>query len=127
YLLATDTDTKVVLEVLDATGEVLWTKDGETTAGYHEVPWRSERRRGPPGAGGAGGPGRGRGNDGPRPGRFAVRLRFGEQQQTLAFSVHDRRGASSLLGAAPSEAREVSDEDEEGGEQGEADEGERDR
>ncbi|MCA8948334.1 MAG: hypothetical protein KDE27_02460, partial [Planctomycetes bacterium] len=53
YLLATDTDTKVVLEVLDATGEVLWTKDGETTAGYHEVPWRSERRRGPPGAGGA--------------------------------------------------------------------------
>lgn len=103
YVLAHDRDDDVLLEVLDATGAVLWTQQGDKTAGYHEVPWRSERRRG-----------RGRQDDGPRPGSFVIRVTAGGTSDARTFTVHDRRGRESLLGAWPGELFEALDGDEEG-------------
>ncbi|MBL8754194.1 MAG: hypothetical protein JNK15_12910, partial [Planctomycetes bacterium] len=113
YLLQMDSDTPVTLEVLDATGTVLWKKDGPTTAGYHEVAWATERGRGPFGQGGGGGrQGQGRGNDGPRAGTFAIRTSRGQQTSTQAFTVHDRRGPIGVLGAWPAEADDAEGETE---------------
>ncbi len=112
YLLAQDSDSKITVEVVDAAGVVLWTKEGPKTAGYHEVPWASERGgRGPfgQGGGGQGGGGRsgaGRGNDTPRPGTFAVRITRGEQVSMQAFTVLDRRGPAGILGSWPATEEE---------------------
>jgi photosystem II stability/assembly factor-like uncharacterized protein len=103
YLLAQDSEVAVTLEVLDATGTVLWKQDGPKQAGYHEVPWQSARGQGRgPGGGGAPG-GRGgaaRGNDGPRAGEFAIRIMRGEQGNSLLFTVHDRRQPGRGPGSA---------------------------
>jgi photosystem II stability/assembly factor-like uncharacterized protein len=101
YLLAQDSDAEVELEVLDATGSVLWKKQGPKTAGYHEVVWQSER------AGGRGGAlaaaFSGRGNDGPRAGAFVIRLRRGKADQTQTFAVVDRRQRSGGPGSSEEE------------------------
>jgi photosystem II stability/assembly factor-like uncharacterized protein len=112
YLLAGDTETKVTLEVKDAAGKVLWTQDGPTKAGYHEVAWQT-RGGGGRGAGGGGNPfaGLAGGNrGGVRAGRFAITLRHGDEVVTLPFAVHDRRGTSTLLGAVPGRAADDDDE-----------------
>lgn len=96
FVLREDDDEPVVVEVLDVTGEVLFRREVEGKAGYHEVPWRAERRGGFAGFG-RGGRG-GRGAAGQRPGRFAVRVTLGEQSTTLPFAVHDAREPSSALG-----------------------------
>ena len=134
YLLGQDSEAKVLVEVLDATGAVLWKKEAPQTAGYHEVPWQSARGAGFPGFGGAGGPpgaaaagqgqggggrggfGRG-GNDGPRAGQFAVRITHGEEKSVQAFSVVDRRGTTTMFGGLPAPVEELeveSTEEEEG-------------
>jgi photosystem II stability/assembly factor-like uncharacterized protein len=62
YVLAEDTSTKVTIQVQDASGRTVWSQDGPTKAGYHEVAWQAGRQ-GRPGQGqggpGAGGPGAG--------------------------------------------------------------------
>jgi photosystem II stability/assembly factor-like uncharacterized protein len=123
YLLTQDSDVAVKLEVLDATGAVLWQQDGPVTAGLHEVPWQSARGagRGPGGGGAAGGGGRGafggRGNDGPRGGSFAIRIRRGEQGSVQPFAVHDQRPTGSVLGGWPDDA-DAEGEDEAGASSG---------
>ena len=105
FHLREDSDEDVLVEVLDATGEVVFTREVEGKAGYHEVPWRNEpRRRGS-------GPlsflsnlsGRGRfGNrNTQRPGSYAVRITHGEDSSVRAFEVIDSRGTQRGLGAVP--------------------------
>jgi hypothetical protein len=106
YLLGEDGGAKVEIEVLDATGAVVWRKDGPTTAGYHEVSWAVERGRG-----GFGGFGRGAGAGSPRAGEFAVRITRGDQKAVFAFTVHDRRGAGAGLGGR-GEEDDAGDDDE---------------
>lgn len=103
YLLANDSETKVVIQVKDATGRVLWTQDGDSKAGYHEVAWQTARGgRGQGGQGAQGGfPGFGRGASGMRPGSFAVTIQCGEASSTMPFRVIDRRGPASVLGGLP--------------------------
>ncbi|HEB52171.1 MAG TPA: glycosyl hydrolase [bacterium] len=101
YVLAHDSDEPVKVEVLDATGAVLWRHDGPGEAGYHEVVWSNPRRRGRFGAFGGQ---RNRGSRGPRPGTFAVRISLGGNAETQAFTVHDRRQASPVLGSNPAGA-----------------------
>ena len=134
YLLGQDSDSKVLVEVLDATGAVLWKKEGPQTAGYHEIPWQSARGAGFPGAGAAGGAGApggaqqgqggggrgmfGRGgNDGPRAGQFAVRITRGDVKSVQPFAVVDRRGTTTMFGGLPAPVEELeveSGEEEEG-------------
>ncbi len=112
YLLNQDSETKVTVEVLDATGAVLWRRDGPVTAGYHEVAWATAGGRGPGGPGGGqGGPGGrgGTGQQGPRAGTFAVRITRGEQSTTLPFTVVDRRGPPGILGSWPAEEQAEDD------------------
>ncbi|MGE3175508.1 MAG: WD40/YVTN/BNR-like repeat-containing protein [Planctomycetota bacterium] len=78
-----DGDDPVLVEVLDAAGEVLWRHEAEAKAGYHEVPWSAPRGPGAFGPGGRGGRQRGQ-----RAGEFAVRLTCGEESATLPFRVH---------------------------------------
>lgn len=131
YLLSQDSDSKVTVEVLDAAGTVLWKKDGPQQAGYHEVPWANERGGRGPFGGGQGGPpggfggrgGQGAGQQGPRPGTFAVRITRGDQSTTQAFSVIDRRGPAGVLGSWPADEEDEFDseaeaEAEEAGERG---------
>lgn len=102
YMLSQDSDDDVLVEVLNATGQVVWQTDGPSTAGYHEVPWRNARQ----GRGGfAGFAGRRRGNrsSGMRAGNFAVRITLGNSETTQAFVVHDRSGGMSALGQYPGE------------------------
>ena len=105
FHLREDSDEDVLVEVLDATGEVVFTREVEGKAGYHEVPWRNEpRRRGS-------GPlsflsnlsGRGRfgHRNTPRPGSYAVRITHGEDSSVRAFEVIDSRGTQRGLGAVP--------------------------
>ena len=47
---------------------------------------------------------------GPKPGQFAVRITHQGRTSTQAFTVHYRRGATSVLGSYPGE--EVTDEEE---------------
>jgi hypothetical protein len=138
YLLSQDSTTKVAIEVLGPTGNVIWRKDGPQQAGYHEVVWQAERSgRGPfgqgapsaqgqgaqgqgaqgqgaqgqgagPGQGGQG-PGAGRGNTGPRPGRFVVRVTFDNQTSSQIFRVHDRRASGSIFGGWPGIAADASE------------------
>jgi hypothetical protein len=102
YLLGQDDERTVKLEVLDATGTVLWSKDGPTTAGYHEVVWQGDRR----GPGGRGGPGGlplsgGSGTDrarpaaGPRAGTFVIRTTSGSDVSVQPFTVHDHRNGEA--------------------------------
>lgn len=99
YFLEQDVDGKVEIEVLDATGTVLWRKDGPTKAGYHEVPWSSE---GQGARGGLSGFSRGgRQSQGQRGGSFAVRIRHGENSATMPFMVNDLRGPRSAIGGVP--------------------------
>ena len=105
YVLAQDSDEDVKVEVLDATGEVLWQTDGPTEAGYHEITWGRGGRGGRGGQRGFGGFGgrRGGGSRGPTAGTFAVRISRGNDSSVMAFHVHDRRGASDALGSWPGE------------------------
>ena len=106
YVLSQDSPDSPKVEVLDATGAVVFTADGGNEAGYHEVEW----------SGGRGGMRRfsgGRGNRGARPGTFAVRITHQGESTTQAFTVHDRRGATSVLGDSPGE--QVVEEEEEAG------------
>ncbi len=89
YCLREDHDQKVQVEVLDATGAVLFRREMDAKAGYHEVPWRQERQQGLAGIADQA-MRRGR-QQGQRPGDFAVRIRLGEDSQTLPFSVLDER------------------------------------
>ncbi len=109
YMLSRDSDTNVLVEVLDATGDVVWQSDGPKEAGYHEVRW----------GGGARGRGRGGfqrftgrrgGRGGQRAGNYAVRISRGDDSTTQAFTVHNRAPATSALGQNPGEER--SDEEE---------------
>ena len=108
YILSQDSETAPKIEVLDATGAVVFEADGGKDAGYHEIAWTSGRG----GRGGRGGFG-GRGSRGARAGQFAVRIRHDGNESVQAFTVHDRRGNTSVLGAYPGET--VEDEEEEGG------------
>jgi photosystem II stability/assembly factor-like uncharacterized protein len=110
YVLAQDSDTDVLIEVLDANGEVVWKTDGKTEAGYHEIAWaRPARGRG--GFGGFGGRRRGRAA-GQRAGDYAVRISMGDYETIEAFTVHDRRGAMSAIGQYPGDET-FANEDEE--------------
>lgn len=113
YLLAEDSTAKVTIQVKDATGRVVWSQDGDQKAGYHEVPW-AQARGGRPGQGGQGGggfPGLGRPGGGMRAGSYAVTIQCGEASATMPFSVVDRRGPASLLGAVPGYGIDLSDDD----------------
>ena len=109
YILSQDSDEAVKVEVLDATGEVVWQTDGPKDAGYHEVTWGAAR-----GGRGFGGFRRGGGRGGQRAGQFAVRISRGSSSTTQPFTVHDRTGGSNVLGQNPGE--ELVEEEEEGGE-----------
>lgn len=95
YVLREDSDTAVTIEVKDAAGNEVWTREGSGDAGYHEVVW------------GGGGSGRGglrglaggrRGGAGVRAGEFAVTIRHGEQAKTQRFTVVDKRPENTSLG-----------------------------
>jgi hypothetical protein len=107
YVLAEDSAAKVTIQVRDATGKVVWSQDGPTKAGYHEVPWAASRQGrpgqagSPQGQGGGGFPGFGRGNAGMRPGAWAVTLQCGDSKAVFPFRVHDRRGPQSVVGGVP--------------------------
>ena len=90
------------VEVVNGAGDVVFSADGGKEAGYHEVEW----------SGGRGGMRRMSGGRarGPQPGQFAVRITHQGRTSTQAFTVHDRRGATSVLGSYPGE--EVTDEEE---------------
>lgn len=97
YVLSQDSEDAPKIEVLDATGAVVFEANGGKEAGYHEVRWAGGgRRRGISGS-------RGRGASAPRAGTFAVRITLGRQSSVQPFTVHDRRGATSVLGAYPGE------------------------
>ncbi|MFK7742721.1 MAG: WD40/YVTN/BNR-like repeat-containing protein [Planctomycetota bacterium] len=113
YLLSQDSEEEVRIEVLDVTGNVVWSAEGPSEAGYHEVPWQAQRRGRTNLLGAARGGRGGRGNRGPRAGTFAVRIQQGERSSTQAFAVHDRRGTSSMLGAWPGEDALAEEEGEE--------------
>lgn len=101
YLLAEDldADAEVEIEVRDVADDVVWTGEGPTTAGYHEVRWARPRGRG--GLANLGSfAGRNRSGS-PRPGTFAVTIRAGERESTQTFEVIDRRPASTILGGTP--------------------------
>ena len=100
--LAQDSEAAPKIEVLDVTGAVVFKADGGKEAGYHEVTWSSGRGR----RRGVGG----RSNGGARPGTFAVRITHDGRSSTQAFTVHDRRGNTSVLGAYPGE--DVSEQEE---------------
>ena len=102
YILAQDSESAPKVEVLDVTGAVVFETNGGKEAGYHEVTW-SRGRGGRRGFGG-------RGNRGARPGTFAVRITHDGRSSTQAFTVHDRRGNTSVLGAYPGE--DVSEQEE---------------
>ena len=108
YVLSQDSETAPKVEVLDATGAVVFEADGGNEAGYHEVTWSGGR-------GGFGGGRGGRGTRGPRAGQFAVRITHQGRASVQAFSVHDRRGATSVLGAYPGEQVESGEGSEESG------------
>ncbi|MEC8253321.1 MAG: hypothetical protein VX044_08920 [Planctomycetota bacterium] len=105
YVLAQDSPESPKVEVLDAAGEVVFSADGGNDAGYHEVEW----------GGGSGGMRR-RSNRGARPGTFAVRITHQGQSTTQAFTVHDLRGPTSVLGDYP--GAEVRDEEDGAGDGG---------
>jgi hypothetical protein len=108
YVLSQDSDEDVKIEVLDATGKVIWNSDGPSEAGYHEVTWGTPGgRRGR--FGGFSGFGR---RSGQRAGSFAVRISHGSSTSTQAFTVHDRSGSSAVIGQFPGE--ELVAEEEEG-------------
>ena len=113
YMLSKDSEDAVKVEVLDATGEVVWQTDGPSDAGYHEVTWGNPRgRRG--GFGGFSGFGRrGGGRNGQRAGEFAVRISRDSTTSIQPFTVHDRSGGSAVIGQYPGE--ELIEEEEEGG------------
>jgi hypothetical protein len=127
YVLANDSEQKVTIEVKDAAGRVLFTQDGNTKAGYHEVAWAQGGGRGRGQGGGPGGQGQGqgqgqggnpfqgfgRGGGGVRPGQFAVTITHGEESATMAFTVVDRRGPASLIGGVPGIGAETGDEERE--------------
>lgn len=103
YVLASDSAAKVTLQVKDATGRVLWSQDGPTRAGYHEVAWQAPRGGRPQGGAPQGGAPQGGGRAGmaagQRPGQFAVTIQCGDEQATFPFTVHDLRGPSGGLGS----------------------------
>jgi len=104
YVLSQDSDDAVKVEVLDATGEVVWQTDGPKEAGYHEVRWGGgARARG--GRGGRNPFGR-RGRAGQRAGTFAVRISRGSSSATQAFTVHNRAPQTSALGQIQGEEGE---------------------
>lgn len=110
YMLSQDSDSDVTIEVLDATGGVVWETKGPSDAGYHEVAWSSARG----GRGGLGGfARRGGGRGGQRAGEFAVRISRGSSTSTQPFAVHDRTGGSAVIGQYPGE--ELVEEEQEGG------------
>jgi hypothetical protein len=113
YMLSKDSEDAVKVEVLDATGEVVWQTDGPSDAGYHEVTWGNPRgRRG--GFGGFSGfSRRGGGRNGQRAGEFAVRISRDSTTSIQPFTVHDRSGGSAVIGQYPGE--ELVEEQEEGG------------
>ena len=111
YVLSQDSEAAPKVEVLDATGAVVFEAEGGKEAGYHEVTWGG--RRGGFGGGRGGARGR-RGDAGPRAGTFAVKITLDGRSQTRTFTVHDRRGASSLLGAYPGEVLDDAEEQPEG-------------
>ena len=110
YLLSQDSDEEVTIEVLDVLGEVIWQEKGPSVAGYHEVAWSSRQGGGRGGAAFAGG--RRGGRAGQRSGTFAVRISQGRSSSTQTFTVHDRTGGSSVLGAYPGDERAGDDESE---------------
>jgi len=113
YILSQDSDADVLVEVLDATGEVVWKADGPTEAGYHEVRWGGNTAgRGRGFARFAGRRGR---RSGQRAGQFAVRISRGDDATTQAFVVHNRAPATSALGQNPGEVLLDEDEGEGGG------------
>ncbi len=130
-----DRSGKVVVEVLDAAGSVLFRHEEDALAGYHEVRWSATRPQGGPGGGGAGAgvrdflanAGRGRRQQGQRAGQFAVRIRCGEESTTLPFEVLDLRGPRGALGPVPAagthRASEVDDDEAMQARSAEADEG----
>ena len=113
YVLSQDSETAPKVEVLDATGAVIFETEGPKLAGYHEVTWSSARG----GGRGRGGQRGGRnGGGGVRAGQFAVRISHGGRSTVQAFTVHDRRGGTSVLGAYPGELVEQGEEHEGGDE-----------
>ena len=102
YVLSQDSDEAPKVEVVNGAGDVVFSAEGGKEAGYHEVEW----------SGGRGGMRRMSGGRarGPQPGQFAVRITHQGRSSTQAFTVHDRRGATSVLGSYPGE--EVTDEEE---------------
>lgn len=97
-----DSDDPVQVEVLDATGAVVFAQEASGSAGYHELAWRAARGQGFPGGGGGGfGGGRNRQSPNQRPGAFAVRITRGSDAATLPFTVQDRRGPRDTVGGVP--------------------------
>jgi photosystem II stability/assembly factor-like uncharacterized protein len=118
YHLREDADKKPKLEVLDATGRVLWTHEGSEKAGYHEVSWGGGRGGFPGGGEFFGGGGRrGGGQGGVRAGQFALRVTHGESTSTQAFRVADARGPRSALGGIPGHGDASAPEEEQEGTQ----------
>jgi photosystem II stability/assembly factor-like uncharacterized protein len=103
----------VQLEVLDVTGEVVFTRRGETDPGVHEVVWS---------------PGRGRGGRGARtrgtastsgPGNYLLRMTVDGETAEHTFRVHAAPGAE--LDAAAGEEGELLEESFDEGERGDRD------
>jgi hypothetical protein len=112
WLLAQDSEQKVTVTVTDAAGRVLWNVDGDTKAGYHELPWQGGRGGAQGGGQGGGGPGGQRGG-GLRPGHFAVTIACGEEHTTMPFTIVDRRGPAAVLGGVPALGASEGEPDEE--------------
>ncbi|MCR9244160.1 MAG: hypothetical protein NXI31_03955 [bacterium] len=112
YVLGSDVDDDVEIEVADVTGKVRWSTKGPKEAGYHEVKWQRSRRGGMRRA--FSGFSGGGGNSGPAPGEFVVTIRLGSQESKQRFQVLDRRPASSILGPVPADEETVEEGEEHG-------------
>ena len=91
YHLGKDSEDRVTVEVLDAAGNQLYSRNGSSRAGVHEVSWSPSSSRGRSQGSRQGDSSRSRGTSRPRasgPGQYLLKVSHGETVETRSFWVH---------------------------------------